>query len=282
MSATDTSPKPEKPGKEYERIVAAIHRQFAGDAKVTENETITGKSGQPRQIDVAVHSSINGAYPLLIILECKDYKRPVGIGQIDELVGKIDDVGAITGVLVSNSGFTEDAVKRAKQDVRIQLASVVDVENEKVRTRLAIPVICDYRAPEMRFTVNVSAMRQFVMDEALMTEIKRKFIELWNNGGLEDELGDHHHTETFRNERDLNVTVTYEYRVKRRLFYGPVKLIRTQGILNVTQDTYQTSHFTTDMIDAVDVEQNWQRVDENNTPFAVIIMMARDMFPVPA
>ena len=160
----DGASKPEKPGQEFERIVAAIHRQFAGDAKVTENEIITGKNGQPRQIDVAIRTTVDGAYPILIVAECKDYARPVGIGTVDELIGKIDDVQAVTGVLVSNSGFTEDAKRRAAQDVRIQLASVVDVENEKVRAQIAIPVICDYRAPEFQISVTLSAKKQFVAD----------------------------------------------------------------------------------------------------------------------
>ncbi|MBC7804688.1 MAG: hypothetical protein H7145_00870 [Akkermansiaceae bacterium] len=43
-------------------------------------------------------------YPLLIIIECKDYKCRVEIGKVDELIGKIDDVGAARGILVSDSG----------------------------------------------------------------------------------------------------------------------------------------------------------------------------------
>lgn len=78
MAATT---KPEKPGKEYEKIVAAIHRQFAGDANVTENEIITGKSGQPRQIDVSIRTIVDGAYTILVVIDCKNYKRRGGYRQ---------------------------------------------------------------------------------------------------------------------------------------------------------------------------------------------------------
>jgi hypothetical protein len=69
--------------------------------------------------------------------------------------------------------------------------------------------------------------------------------------------------------------------VKRRLLYGVVKLVRPQGIINVTKGTFQTSGFTTDVIDNAEVERTWQRVDEHNIPFAVMILAASDMFPLP-
>lgn len=106
----------------------------------------------------------------------------MGIDKVDELIGKIDDVQAVMGVLVSNSGFTEDAKRRAMQDVRIQLASVVDVENEKIRTRVAIPVICDYRAPELQISMTVTGKKQFVADTTFMASLERRFLEKWNDG----------------------------------------------------------------------------------------------------
>jgi hypothetical protein len=277
----DDGAKREKPGKEYEQIVAAIHRQFAGDAKVTENEIITGKSGQPRQIDVAIRTTVDGAYPILVIIECKDYTRAVGIGKVDELIGKIDDVQAVMGVLVSNSGFTEDANHRAAQDVRVQLASVVDVENEKVRAQVAIPFMMDYRAPEFQIFGTVIGTRQFAADAAFMTNLKRRFLTRWNDGELSIELGEHQYTEVVHEEPGLRVSITYKYIVKRRLFYGPVKLVRAKGIVNVTMGTFQTSGFTTDVISNADVEQNWQRVNEGNIPFAFMTLIAADMFPLP-
>lgn len=275
------APETGKPGKEYEHIVAAIHGQFAQDAAVTENETIIGKSGQPRQVDVAIRTLVNGAYPILIVVECKDYARRVGIDKVDELIGKIDDVQAVAGILVSNSGFTEDAQRRAAQDVRIQLASVVDIENETVRTRVAMPVICDYRAPEWGVNVTASGKKQFTIDAAFMADLQRRFLTKWNDGKLEDKLGDYEYTEVVRDEPDLKIVVTNKYRVKRRLFYGTVRLVRAKGILNVSQGTFTTSGFTLDIIDSQEVEQHWRRVDENNIPFAVMTLMALDIFPLP-
>jgi len=81
------------PGLGYEKIVAGIYRQFAGTAEVIENEKVRGRSGRLRQIDVALHTTIVGN-PLLVVIECKDYGRRVGIERVDGLIGKINDGGA--------------------------------------------------------------------------------------------------------------------------------------------------------------------------------------------
>jgi hypothetical protein len=129
-----------KAGKEYELIVAAIHRQFDDAAEVKCDESIIGvESGIQRQIDVVVRNNIAG-YDVLIIVECKDYKKSVDIGRVDELIGKMRDVKAQMAVLVSDSGFTEGAIRRASGDGHIRLVSVIDTMNGKLRSRIALPV----------------------------------------------------------------------------------------------------------------------------------------------
>src|SRR5207302_6838585 len=141
--------------------------------------------------------------PVLIVAECKDYKRRVGIDKVDELIGKIDDIRAVMGVLVSNSGFSEDAERRAAQDPRIQLASVVDVENDKIRAVIAIPFLCDFRAPELRLSVTVSAKVQFAPDDGFVADLRRRFIERWNAGKLDAELGNDEYTEVVRDDPSI-------------------------------------------------------------------------------
>lgn len=132
-----------KSGKEYEKIVAEIHEQFAGYATVTSDEKIVGKSGETRQIDVSLRSNIVGT-PILIIIECKDYGRKVEVGKVDELIGKMTDVGANSAVLMSDSGFTNGALKRALAAGNIQLCSVVDSNNKKLRAAVRVPMIVGF------------------------------------------------------------------------------------------------------------------------------------------
>lgn len=69
-------------------------------------------SGKPRQIDVLARGAA-AAIDITVVVECKHYRRPVAIGDIDQSIGKLLDVGADRGVLCSYSGFANGAVARA-------------------------------------------------------------------------------------------------------------------------------------------------------------------------
>ena len=60
------------------------------------------KSQRTRQIDVLVRQKI-GQYEMLIVLDCKDYARPVDVKGVEEFHGLLDDVGANCGIPGSNS-----------------------------------------------------------------------------------------------------------------------------------------------------------------------------------
>jgi len=82
-------------------------------AKVTHNAKLTGtKSGVLRQIDVLAEPSMIGV-PLRVVVECKRYTKKLGIGKVDEFVGKLIDTGAQMGILYAYSGVTPGAQARA-------------------------------------------------------------------------------------------------------------------------------------------------------------------------
>jgi hypothetical protein len=105
--------KPMSGWKEFEILNAKIQADVAPNATVESNKRILGKSGRQRQIDVAITEKI-GLFPVLIVLECKNYRRPVGITRVEAFATKIADVGAQHGVMVSAKGF--DAGARAMAD----------------------------------------------------------------------------------------------------------------------------------------------------------------------
>ena len=67
-----------------------------------------------RQVDVLVTTPIPGlTEPLRIAVECKDWKRPVPVGEVGKLRDLMDDVGVPLGLLLTPTGFTAGAVRRA-------------------------------------------------------------------------------------------------------------------------------------------------------------------------
>jgi hypothetical protein len=98
----------------FERLVAALQRRLDPAAVVTWDERVEGRSGRKRQLDVVVRGRV-GIAPIMLVVECKEYSKPVGIELVEAFFGKLADVGADRGVMVARTGFTKDALSRAEE-----------------------------------------------------------------------------------------------------------------------------------------------------------------------
>ena len=105
-----------KKGKLLEQIIKAI-QEMVNDSKYTKvssNALLKDKNGIMREIDVLVvceqqHVKTSTA------LECKEYKRKVGITVVDALIGKYIDLPTINNkILIARNGFSEPAKEKAK------------------------------------------------------------------------------------------------------------------------------------------------------------------------
>lgn len=121
-----------KKWKEFESLIAKIQAETAPDAVVQTNNFIVGKSGRKRQLDVTLSRKV-GLYPVLIVIECKRYSKPVGIERVEAFVTKLRDVGASQGVMISNKGFTRGAKAVAKEHL-IALLSYREAEETDWRS----------------------------------------------------------------------------------------------------------------------------------------------------
>jgi Restriction endonuclease len=117
--------------KGFERIIEKIHRQWSPDAQIQHDERVRGHSGRQRQLDVTIRTRV-GPYSILIVVECKEQLRPVGISQVEAFAKKLEDVGASQGVMVSRSGFDDGARAIAAQN-QIRLLNYRDAEDEDWR-----------------------------------------------------------------------------------------------------------------------------------------------------
>lgn len=106
----------DRAAKLWERYEFSVHEMLAAldpHAEVRHNEYVEGRlSRRLRQVDVFVRGAVAGI-EITIIVECKRYRRPVAIGDVDQFIGKLLDLSADRGVLYSYSGFTSGAVARA-------------------------------------------------------------------------------------------------------------------------------------------------------------------------
>ena len=95
------------------------------DFRIFHDKRYSGKSGHQHQIDVSAEFKIAGA-KILIVIECKQYTRSVGVDDVLVLASRIEDIGAHKGILVATTGFQAGAFKIA-QSRRIALVTACDL-----------------------------------------------------------------------------------------------------------------------------------------------------------
>jgi hypothetical protein len=95
--------------KHFERLVAAIHQAASRGADVRWDDIIDG-----RQFDVTIRFR-HGLHEYLTVVECKDCKHPVPVGEVEAFVTKSKDVHAHKSVMASASGFQSGAQEVAQR-----------------------------------------------------------------------------------------------------------------------------------------------------------------------
>jgi len=100
------------PGQELEEYVRSVYLFLLNmkDEGVTveRNIYLVGKSGAKHQIDV-FYQFKHAEYVHRVAIECKDHSRPIDKGRVQEFVAKINDIGGLSGIMISQSGFQTGA-----------------------------------------------------------------------------------------------------------------------------------------------------------------------------
>lgn len=104
-----------KPGREFERAVYEFVRTIDPNAKVYFDHKVADcHTGTPRQVDVWVEAKVMNHFQQTFAISCKDHKRPLNISHIGTFLDEIRSTGASSGIIYSRSGFSKNALKKAK------------------------------------------------------------------------------------------------------------------------------------------------------------------------
>ncbi|WP_115712735.1 restriction endonuclease [Legionella sainthelensi] len=129
-----------KKWKEFEKLAADIQKKLSPNAVVTHNDKIKGRSGRVRQIDISIKQKI-GQFDVLIVIDCKDYKKRVDIKDVESVIGQVQDVMAHQGAIISSSGFTKTAKERAML-AGIKIYELSDSLPNKLTKDIGLPALC--------------------------------------------------------------------------------------------------------------------------------------------
>lgn len=269
--------------QELEILVAKIQAQLAPDAEVTHNARLRGQSGTLRQIDVLVRQRI-GQYDMNIVLECKDYARPVDIKQVEEFQGLLGDIGAHKGALVCPKGFTKSAKERAA-GLQIDLYSPIDTEPHKWQVQVEAPLLCDVREAAMSFCLAAGgALRALTLPPnfwSVGSAYSKKGDDLgpsvaaavkkWNEGQFPNQPGEHNDLPIFDSAEVLidnghgslvPVSLTVTLSVRKQLFFGYLPIEQISGFKDELSGDVITNAFTTGIFNFDEVINTWKRIDD--------------------
>lgn len=263
---------------ELELLVQKIQKQLAPNAEVSHNVKVMGRrSERKRQIDVLVHEKI-GQYDISIIIDCKDYRRPVDVKGVEEFSGLLDDVGAQKGVLVCPVGFSE-AAKTVASKLQIDLYSPVDTDPHKWQVSPTIPALCDFRFASISFGLTCSAPMPFTIPYNVWaaSQISDKngkqlgtcysrIAERWNSGELSDQLGTTEDIPIFGDipvfmdngyGQQCPVGLTASISVRSQLFFGQLPVTTMSGFKDEMTGHVITNAFSVGLLDPHEIDETW-------------------------
>ena len=293
---TDTKskfPKDDADYKKLELLVAKIQRDLAPHSTVSHNVRVLGKSGAQRQIDVLVQDKV-GQYDVRIALDCKDYKHPVDIKDVEECSGLFEDVSAMKGVIVCPAGFTKNAKARAQQ-LQIDLYSPVDTDPHKWQARMKIPAVCDFRRAAISFGISSSAPFPVRLAGDFMATSKVTDAETgydlgtpltiaskeWNEGRYPIDPGIHDHMPILSRKLKMDngygtqipMDLTVGLSVTKHLYFGQFPITRLSGFHDRIGDSIIANAFEIGLLSPEEVH-GWKKLAEiTEAPTKPVIIM---------
>jgi hypothetical protein len=267
---------------EFEKKAFEIQRSLSSaNSDVRHNDSIYGQDSKTnRQIDISIRSKV-GTYSILITVECKDYKKPVDVKDVDAFINKIRDVRAHKGVMISAKGFTKAAQNLAEHS-DIDLRQLIDTESVYWGADVSVPCLLQ-RTYMASCTVEVHDFIElpFQMERLMALELKDGGGESvgtiedvlhrkWDGKEVPHSLGNHRVTIGTKLTTEFNgitqVGGIYTNVTVEHAFYFGMVPIHFQGLINVRSGGLVTRQILTGVISPIAISKGkctgWKQIDD--------------------
>ena len=137
--------------RDFELLAARLEEWLGPKgATVKSPDRVPDRStGKLTEVDATIRCQI-GSTPVLITVECRNWKRPQGKQWIEQLATKQADIGAAITIAVSSSGFSSHAVKKAEKHA-ILLRRVDDIsESDAVAWMNDVKIMLTFLSWDLR------------------------------------------------------------------------------------------------------------------------------------
>jgi hypothetical protein len=125
---------------EFEQLMEKLQRVFFPNSTVQRNVRIHGQhSRRMREIDIAIRQKV-GIQNLLIIVECKQWRRKIDVKAVEAFASVRQDVGAHMAMMIASEGFSRSA-KHMADAKQISLYTYRDTRQDDWPNGLIVPVV---------------------------------------------------------------------------------------------------------------------------------------------
>jgi hypothetical protein len=164
-----------KRSNNFQRLIYLIHHQLANDAVVTESKFLRDSAAEAeREVDIVIETTV-GEYSLTISIECRDRGRVADIEWVEQMIAKHHTLPTNKLILISSSGFTKRAAKKAQaQGVQTLSLSQAAQANWNVLTGIG-------KVGLVKFTVEYSAYFALLEETSFLLD-KDQEIHIENEG----------------------------------------------------------------------------------------------------
>jgi Restriction endonuclease len=265
--------------KKFEQLAAAIQRELAPEARVTENAKLKGKSGSEREIDILIEQEA-GQFDLRIAIDCKDYKNPVDVKDVEAFIGLVEDVAANKGAMIASNGFTVTAKSRAI-GAGLDLFRLIDTANHKWQSYVSIPaVLRDFQVSNYSFGISGKGRSSFDLrqdfpympilrsDGSLIDYACNLVAARWEDETIPVEIGEHRDLPlvdepTFFQGLDFRfeATIRLNAAVREVIYFGQLPIVDIRGFKSELDGATHFKTMTTAPINLDTVAREWKQIE---------------------
>jgi len=265
--------------KQFEELAAEIQRELTPDAKIQTHIKRKGRRSETwREIDILIEIR-EGQFDLSIAIDCKDYKDPVDTKDVEAFIAMVEDLDVTKGAIVSASGFSKPAIRRAK-DAGIDTYELLATGDHPWAKLASIPALVrDYYLDTYNFTFQMVGagvgirmqdwryLKLYQSDGKFIDCVQNLFIDRWLGRFIEINPGIHQGqplsaVETWAESIDgkvFKLDVYANYTVKEKLRIGQIPLKDARGFVDHQKDQISGT-FTTETFDVTTIAKDWEIV----------------------
>ncbi|MBL0309702.1 MAG: restriction endonuclease [Bacteroidetes bacterium] len=102
--------------RKYEKEIYAIFKREFPKAEITSDTKLKGRySLINRQIDILIQDYVAGNR-ITIVIDAKFFNQKIDVKDVECFIGMLADIGVHKGLLITQEGYTNAAIKRAYND----------------------------------------------------------------------------------------------------------------------------------------------------------------------